>query len=315
MALKRTWRGVRRRVPSGVRRPRRTAPLTLLTAVLVLALVSAGCGMTGTVVVNETVEESVDVEGGSRILVETFNGRISVITGGDSTIEARVVKRGSGRNQEDAERDLARVELSIVQEGTRVTVAVRRTDDAISLGNSGADVELSVPVDSSLELRTSNGRIESANVTGSVIARSSNGGVTIRDASDVDAETSNGPLTVAESSGTLDLRTSNGALDIVSAQNAVVRAETSNGSLGFSGTLDPGDHLFRTSNASLALMLPADAEFSIDGQTSNASVSSNFMSLTVGDDSLAGTSTDNGEPDVRIRAETSNGDLTVASQP
>lgn len=272
--------------------------------------------MTGTVVVNETVEQSLEVGPGTRILVETFNGRISVIPGGDdTTIEARVVKRGSGLSQADAEQDLRRVELSVVQEGSRVTIAVRRNDDALSLGNSGADVELSVPSDSSLELRTSNGRIESANVTGSIIARSSNGGVTIRDATDVDAETSNGPLTVAESSGRLDLRTSNGELDIVAAENAVVRAETSNGSLGFSGTLDPGEHLFRTSNASLALMLPADSEFTIDGRTSNASVSSNFPTLTVGDDSLLGSSTEDGQPGVRIRAETSNGNLTVASQP
>lgn len=271
--------------------------------------------MTGTVVANETVEESREVERGSRILVETFNGRISVITGGETQIEVRVVKRGSGQSQADAERDLSRVELSIVQEGPRVTIAVRRNDDAISLGNSGADVELSVPVDSSLELRTSNGRIESANVTGSIVARSSNGGVTIRDANDVDAETSNGPLTVAESSGRLDLRTSNGALDIVAAEDAVIRAETSNGSLSFSGTLDPGDHLFRTSNASLSMMLAADTEFAIDGRTSNASISSSFPLLTVGDDSLTGKSVDDGDPGVRIRAETSNGDLTVASQP
>lgn len=271
--------------------------------------------MTGTVVASETVEESMEVEGGSRILVETFNGRISVIPGGDAEIEARVVKRGSGRSQEEAERDLSRLELSIVQEGTRVTITVRRNDDAISLGNSGADIELSVPSDSSLELRTSNGRIESANVTGAIIARSSNGAVTIRDGNNVDAETSNGPLTVAESSGRLDLRTSNGALDIVTAENAVVRAETSNGSLSFSGTLDPGDHLFRTSNASLALMLPADAEFFIDGHTSNASISSSFLPLTIDEDSIIGNSTDNGDPEVRIRSETSNGDLTVVSQP
>lgn len=282
---------------------------------LVAALTLASCAMTGTVVVNETVEESREVEPDSRILVETFNGRISVITGGETEIEVRVVKRGSGQSQADAERDLSRVELSIVQEGSRVTIAVRRNDDAISLGNSGADVELSVPGDSSLELRTSNGRIEAANVTGSIIARSSNGGVTIRDGNDVDAETSNGPLTVAESSGTLDLRTSNGALDIVAAEDAVIRAETSNGSLSFSGTLDPGDHLFRTSNASLSLMMAADAEFSIDGRTSNASISSSFPLLTVGDDSLTGGSVDDDDLAVRIRAETSNGDLTVASQP
>ncbi len=280
-----------------------------------LALLSVGCTMTGTVVASETVEESLEVVSDPRILVETFNGRISVITGGEMTIEARVVKRGSGRSQGEAERDLSRLELSIVEEGSQVTIAVRRTDDALSLGNSGADIELAVPVDSSLELRTSNGRIESANVTGSVIARSSNGGVTIRDATDVDAETSNGPLTVAESSGRLDLRTSNGELDIVSAEDALIRAETSNGSLSFSGTLDPGDHLFRTSNASLSLMLSADAEFAIDGHTSNARISSGFPPLTVGDDSLTGTSTEDGEPGVRIRAETSNGDLTVASQP
>ncbi|MDQ3448006.1 MAG: DUF4097 family beta strand repeat-containing protein [Chloroflexota bacterium] len=289
--------------------------LVALIVLLALAFAAGGCAMTGTVLANETLEESLEVDDGTRILVETFNGRISVITGGDSRIEARVVKRGSGRSQEEAERDLERVELSIVREETRVTIAVRRNDAAISLGNSGADIELSVPRGSSLELRTSNGRIESANVTGSIIARSSNGGVTIRDAENVDAETSNGPLTVTESSGRLELRTSNGELDIVAAEDVVVTAETSNGSLSFSGTLDPGFHLFRTSNAGLSVLLPSDAEFAIDGKTSNASVASNFLTLTVGENTLSGVSTDNGVPEVQIRAETSNGPLTVVSQP
>lgn len=285
----------------------------VLAMVSVIALSALGCAITGTVVANETVEEHLTVERGPRIIVETFNGRIGVVTGGDTQIDLRVVKRGSGTNQADAERDLRQVQLDVSQEAGRVTIAVRRIDQAASVGNSGADLELAVPIDSSLELRTSNGRIESANVTGSIVARSSNGGVAIRGGTDVDAETSNGPLTVNGASGRVKLRTSNGTLDIIGAVDALVTAETSNGSLTFSGTPADGSHTFRTSNASIQLALPGDAEFTVAGRTSNGSVSTAFPTLTVGDDSLIGTVGE--DPPVDIRADTSNGDLTVTTQP
>ncbi len=286
---------------------------TLLALGATIAVSALGCTITGTVVASRIVQEQRTVERGPRVVVETFNGRIGVVTGGDTQIDVRAVLRGSGTNQADAERDLRQVQLDISQEPGRVIIAVRRLDQPTSVGNSGADLELAVPIDSSLELRTSNDRIESANVTGAIIARTSNGGVMIRGGRGVDAETSNGPLTVNGASGRLQLRTSNGALDIIDAQEALVTAETSNGAITFSGTPAEGSHTFRTSNASIKLALPGDAEFTVEGRTSNGSVSTVFPDLTVGDDSLIGSVGD--DPPVRIRADTSNGDLAVTSQP
>ncbi len=283
-----------------------------LAAVMLLVPLAA-CTVSGTVVATETVEEHIEVESGPLISVETFNGRISVVTGSDTMIDARIVKRGSGTSQAEAERDLRQLVIDVVEDPGRVTIAVRRADAPVSLGNIGADIELAVPIDSSLELRTSNGRIESANVRGSIVARSSNSGVTIRDGTDVDAETSNGPLTVNAASGELKLRTSNGALDIIGAQDALVTAETMNGPITFSGTPAPGAHAFRTTNAPINLALPVDAEFTMIGHTSNATIRTAFPTLLVLEDSITGRVGD--DPEVAIRADTSNGDLTVTSQP
>ena len=289
----------------------RRRSLAVVLGLVVAMTAIAGCTITGTVVASEIVDEQLTVEPMPAIIVETFNGRINVVAGGDTTIDVRVTKRGSGTSQADAESDLRRVEVSVVQEPDRVTVTARRTDGATSLGNSGADVELSVPRDARLELRTSNGRIEAANVAGPIVARTSNGGVVIRDATDIDAETTNGPLTITESSGRLDVRTSNGSLDLIAVEEAIVTAETSNGAITLSGTLGPGEHRLRTENAAIRISFPGSAEFSIVGRTSNGRISTDFP-LTIGDDSITGTVGD--EPDVLITAVTSNGDLAVMSQ-
>lgn len=272
----------------------------------------AGCQVSGSVVATETVEQSLVVERGPRIVVETFNGRIGVVAGSDTGVEVRVVKRGSGTSQAAADRDLAQVELTVVPEFGRVTVTARRRDQPLGLGNSGADIDLSVPIDSSLELRTSNGRVEAANVRGKIVARSSNGAVTIRDGNGVDAETSNGPLTVNAATGRLELRTSNGTLDVIGAEDATVTAETTNGDITFAGSLAEGSHTFRTTNAAIRLALPSSAEFSFEGHTSNGNVSTVYP-LLIGDDSLTGTV--GISPPTAIRADTSNGDLSLTSQP
>lgn len=286
----------------------------LLCVLVVLCCLAGGtaCQVSGSVVATEIVEQSLTVERGPRIVVETFNGRIQVVAGSDTGVEVRVVKRGSGTSQTSAERDLAQVEVTVVPDFGRVTITARRRDRPLGLGNSGADIEMSVPIDSSLELRTSNGRIEAANVRGSIIARTSNDAVVIRDGDDVDAETSNGPLTVNAATGRLDLRTSGEPLDIIGAVDAVVTAETSDGAITFSGTLAEGSHSFRTRNAPVSLALPSAAEFTFDGHTSNANISTSFP-LRVGVDSLTGTVGE--DPATSIVAVTSNGDLSVTSQP
>src|SRR5262249_2754434 len=163
---------------------------------------------------------------------------------------------------------LAKVGVTFDQEGVEVTITARRTDRPATVGNSGAHVEVTVPRGSSLELRTSNGRIEAANVTGSIRAITANGSITTRGGTDLELDTTNAPISVNNASGDIKARTSNGSLDMIAATDALVTAQTSNATLTFSGSLERGNHRFQTTDGDLTLSLPGDAAFSIEGTTS-----------------------------------------------
>jgi DUF4097 and DUF4098 domain-containing protein YvlB len=283
----------------------------VLAPVLSLLAILSGCTVSGSVVAFDEERQTFQVDAAPVVVVETFNGRISVTSASAGVVEARVTRRGSGTSQEAAERDLANVRVDFELVGNRVTITARRVNQQ-TLGNSGADVEVLVPADSSVELRTSNGRVESANVSGSVIVRTSNGAVTTRGGSELDLDTTNGQISVNNPGGRLGIRTSNGSIDISSAKDVAVTAQTSNAPITFSGTLAPGQHAFATSNEDIAITLPGDTGFAFDGQTSNGLVRTEFTELTVTDTSITGsTGTD---PQISIVARTSNGDLTVSTQ-
>ncbi len=291
--------------------PVRHLALLALT-IIVAGLALAGCTVTGTVYAQREERQTVPVGLAPVVVVDTFNGRITVTAGGEHDIEVRVTSRGSGSDQQEAERDLQQVVVTVTSDADRVTISARRADRPVSLGDSGADIEISVPPQSSLQLRTSNGRIEAANTAGSILARASNGAITTRGGRDLDLDTSNGPVSVTLATGDLRVRTSNGTLDIVAAKETRVSAETSNATLTFSGSLAPGSNTLTTSNANLTLTLPGDAAFTIDGATSNGRVQTDFTALEVSDTGIRGTA---GISSVTvIRANTTNGDLAVMQQ-
>jgi ribosomal protein S11 len=287
--------------------------LTLLLAgVLAVGLLLAGCTVTGTVYARRQDRKDVPVSTTPTVVVDTFNGRISVIAAGSDQVEIRVNSRGSGSDQAEAERDLANVAVDITQVGDRVTITAHRKDAPTATGDSGADVELYVPPDAHLELRTSNARVEATNVTGSVLARTSNGSITTRGGDDLDLDTSNGEVSVNGPTGELVVRTSNGALDINNARDVSVTAETSNAPLTFSGSLAPGAHTLETSNGPVSLTLPGDAAFTVAGTTSNGSVRTDFPRLVIEDTSIRGTTGISSVTVVHVT--TSNGDLSVMQQ-
>lgn len=284
----------------------------LLAMVLTAGIVLAGCTVTGTVYARRQDRQTLPVTGVPTVVVDTFNGRIAVISAGPEDVEIRVNSRGSGSDQAEADRDLAQVVVDITQVGDRITITARRRDGQVALGDSGADVELYVPAASQLELRTSNERIEATNIEGSLVARTSNGSIITRGGDELDLDTSNGNVSVNAPTGDLVVRTSNGSLDINNAREVSVTAETSNAPLTFSGSLAPGRHSLVTSNGHLSVTLPGDAAFTIDGATTNGSVRTDFPRLVIADTTLRGTT---GISSVTVvHADTSNGDLSVMQQ-
>ena len=290
----------------------RTVPVVGLLLLLLVTL--AGCTVSGSVIEKEDERQSFQVGDSPRVIVETFNGRIGVTVAGDGAVEARVVRRGSGTSSAAAKRDLDNVEVRFSQVGDTIRIEARRDDLDQTIGNSGADVEVTVPASSSVELRTANGRVESANVEGSVLVRTSNGTITTRGGRNLDLDTTNGDISANAPSGRVIARSSNGGIDILAAKEAVVTATTSNAPISFSGTLGPGAHTFETTNDDIDLTLPGDAAFQLDGTTNNGSVRTDYQGLKLTDTSLSGHTGDDPTPLIAIGAHTSNGDLAVMTQ-
>jgi DUF4097 and DUF4098 domain-containing protein YvlB len=260
---------------------------------------------------SETESKSFTTRGATRVVVDMFNGGIEVVAGTDAAVKVDVEKRGGGDTPEAAKADLKNVAVTMEQSGDTITVAAKRTDTQVDIGNSGASAVLRVPAGAVVELRTGNGKVSVSGPVGKATAVTSNGAIEAKGTSGpLNLTTSNGSIHVAGGAGQLALETSNGGIAIASDQ-VLVTARTSNGGISFSGSLAAGENSLRTSNSSIKLTLPAAAAFTLDAQTSNGKVTSEFpvKSMKSGDAALQGSVGEN--PQTRITLHTSNGGISI----
>jgi hypothetical protein len=285
-----------------------------LTSLLLVVLMLSACGAVINInpfTAEETVTQSFTPDGTPRLVVEMFNGTVDVVTGSEDTVKIDVVKRGGGVSQAAAEDDLKNVEVTMAQDGDTIRVVAKRTDQRVDIGNSGASAKLRVPDGAILDLRSGNGAITASGPVSDVKAETSNGPIDVRGAlGRLALNTSNGAITVNGGSGPIDVETSNGSIDIT-ADNAVVAGRTSNGSVSFTGSLAQGRSELTTSNGNIVVTLPANAQFAVDADTSNAKISSDFAvtSQNFSDNRLLGTV--GSDPGVTLRLQTSNGPIEI----
>jgi DUF4097 and DUF4098 domain-containing protein YvlB len=281
-------------------------------AVSLLAL--TGCWNVGlnAFTAEDVVHKEFAVTKAPRVVIETFNGSVNVATHPESKVVASVTKRASGASQEEAEKDLDKIDVSLAQEEGVVHVSARTERQVWT--NRGASVDMQVPAGSVLEVRTSNGKVSVLGPTGAVTAESSNAGMEVKGSNgELQLTTSNGPVR-AEGGTRAVIKTSNSKVEVESVKG-VVDARTSNGSIQFSGRLADGDNQLRTSNAKITATLPAGSSFQLDAQTSNATIKSDFP---VADDE-SGTRTHvrgsiGDHPTASLALHTSNGGIEIREQ-
>lgn len=254
----------------------------------------SGCGLSLPLYTAEqTISRTFTTGAQPQIMVNSLNGKITVVAGTENTVEATVTKKSLDSTQAAAEAKLEKLDVVMTQEGNTLTIVARRAD--MKLSNLGAEITLSVPAGAVLDLKTSNGGITAVRVTGGVKADTSNGGITIQDGA-----------------GNLALKTSNGKISVAATQ-AVVEAKASNGPIQFSGSLASGSQSFNTSNGEIALTLPAETGFRVDADTSNGTVTSDFaLNLTGGNkkqSELRGATSAN--PAINLTLHTSNGAIKI----
>ena len=127
--------------------------------------------------------------------------------------------------------------------------------------NVSVHYEIKIPRNASLALRTSNGRVEVANIDGTVVARSSNG-----------------RIEYADITGPVEARTSNGKI-VLSNVNGAVTASSSNGPIvvEHAGALEASHAIScTTSNGPIVVKLPGNSQFDVLASTSNGGVRTDF---------------------------------------
>jgi DUF4097 and DUF4098 domain-containing protein YvlB len=164
------------------------------------------------------------------------------------------------------------------------------------LPKGDADLEISVPMGTRVVLEGFTSRFAVRGVKGDVSAETLSGSIVVGDASgkvsaesvsgsieidgltgDVRAESVSGRVTLRNVDGDIAAESVSGPLNIVSATSARVKAETVGGSLSYDGTIEPlGNYSFTTHSGRLTLSVPANAGATVQLETYNGTVDSDF---------------------------------------
>jgi RNA polymerase sigma factor (sigma-70 family) len=262
----------------------------------------------------EIVAKSFKTKGTPHLVVETFNGAIQVTAHPKGAVTVKVTKTVRAASEETAKEDLKNVDVQMSQDGDNVRI-VAKSQGEQRLTNRAASVELQVPPNTRLELKTSNGKVSVLAPVSDATVRTSNGKIEIKGGKGkLDLKTSNGSITADSAAGKLELQTSNGSISIKSTQ-ASVTAHTSNGAIHFSGGLANGEHNFHTTNGSIDLTLPANANFRVEAHTSHGKTTSQFeLKTSEGGkrNNLKGAVSDN--PAATIKLKTTNGNIDIRQE-
>jgi len=195
-----------------------------------------------------TKDQTFAVSGAPRLLVASdVGGSIQVHPGSDNAVRVQAQLRGANR-----------IDFNISQSGDTVDVAAHRSGWLNWLGGARkADIVVSIPRRSLVELDSANSRIDLQGVEGAATLHTSNADLHLANViGPIDASSSNGSIQADGVQGTVKLHTSNGSIKLTGITGSV-DAQTSNGSITFSGTpAAQSNNRLKTSNGSVNVFLP-----------------------------------------------------------
>jgi DUF4097 and DUF4098 domain-containing protein YvlB len=256
----------------------RSSKLATHAFIAFIAAAPLGCAaghFSDAVKAEDKVSRTFKTQATPHLVVETFNGDVTVTVGQAGVVQATVHKWSTGSTREAADLGLVDIETDLAQDADAIHIKAELAAQDI-MGSRGAAVELQVPEGAVLDLRTNNGKIVATGKIGDLAGKTSNGPIEVREAAGkLQLSTANGKIAINGGSGKLQLRTNNGSVDIKS-DKAIVDAQTDNGTITFTGSLATGDYNFQNRNGKVSLTLPAGAHFRLDAETKNGKVDSDF---------------------------------------
>ena len=253
-------------------------------------------------------DDSFAVGANPRLVVCGCNGRVRVRAGSPGSIRVRARLKNSHC-----------IEYSAVQEGDLVKVAAKsdRQSEGFLPGRglarwSGANIEVTVPVATSVDLATSNGPVELQGTEGGGTVQTKNGRIRVEKfKGDLNATTQNAPIAVKTFQGSAELSTSNSRVSIEDAHGRF-DVRTTNGTIKFQGRIEPKSHnRLSTSNGSIKVALDAEPSLELKAATLNGRVRCEvpgFVASVSNRHKLEGTV---GQGEAELVAKTMNGSIAV----
>jgi len=223
--------------------------LYLLIFTIVFININTGFATT----LKETFKKQLTCEGRPELEVKNSNGRIEVVSWDKNEVQIIAHIRVEGK-ESSAQKMIDRIEIEIEQNGNEIFVETLVPkgmkghggffswlfgDDRFSYS---VDYEINVPIESDLNLNTTNGRLSVEEVSGRIKMHSTNGKISARDIS------------------------------------GLVRCETTNGRIHAEINKISSDEemTFRTTNGSIKLYLPEEYGGYADLKTTNGHIDSDF---------------------------------------
>lgn len=270
-----------------------------LVALVGAAIFLGGCeeedvaGVFGASNVNASKVETVELPFAAPVTldVDTSNGGVTVQgVEGIEAVSVTVTLRSKGETLEEAQDRVDRIVYHAEQAGHRITARYLASEQEADVRRySGVDFDVLVPIETRVEVDTSNGAITVEAIDGTIRLDTSNGAIDVYDSSgSLDVDTSNGRIEIVRFVGDLRLDTSNGEVWIEEVVGSV-DAETSNGSVQYIGTPAAGSNRLRTSNGSITVRVPTDASIAFNAGTSSGRIRSTLSLVgdTQGDEWVA----------------------------
>jgi DUF4097 and DUF4098 domain-containing protein YvlB len=253
------------------------------------------------------------IAAGGNLTATTHNGAITV-TGGEfseCTLTAKIITKADTEENARKLSDLVEVKLEETAEGAAVVI-----DKPGKLKDKYVVVELdiSLPSDTSLNLKTHNGAIHVVNIEGNIDAGTHNGAINAKDVGgDGSLTTHNGQIVCSNVKGALKLKTHNGSVDCDGASGDIdARTHNGHAKIDYSDTADAViiGHI-ETHNGSITLKAPPELSAELDASTHNGSINSELPVVISGEikkTQLKGTI---GTGEGRLFLKTYNGSITI----
>jgi DUF4097 and DUF4098 domain-containing protein YvlB len=270
---------------------------------LALVLVAAGSAEAA----EKRLDKTFTVAPGGTLIVEADSASVRV-SGTDS---AQVTVHMIASDSED---DLANTQMDAVQDAGGVTVTLRRQrkNNWFNWGSWNGDqrIEVTVPRQYGVRVRTGGGRVELRDTTGPATLRTSGGDVTARNVNgNLELRTSGGRIQAETIRGDVDADTSGGDVRLTQIDGKI-RGNTSGGSVRCSLVGSNRGISATTSGGDIELTLPRDVSGNLEVHTSGGDVESEIpVPVTAPKDHQLKGPLNGGGP--LIEARTSGGSIRV----